>query len=70
MAYDPARDTCASCIFHVPGDEDDPGECHRLPPSYIARLHVWSFASVTPDNSCGEHDSIISDDHAHPAHCD
>lgn len=65
MAYDPKRDSCATCIHFVPEeDEPDSGECHRLPPSYIARTHTWSFAAVTGDNTCGEFDSLISDDHA------
>lgn len=62
MSINPARDSCATCVhFHPDGDD---GECHRMPPSYIARLHVWAFAAVTPDNVCGEFDSLISDDHA------
>lgn len=70
MAYDPNRDTCATCIyFTVDPDEDDTGACHRMPPSYIARLHIWDFAAVTADNSCGEFDSAISDDHANPKNC-
>lgn len=64
MAYDPNRDTCATCVYYTP-DDDEAGECHRMPPSYIARLHVWGFASITPENSCGEFESLISDDHAH-----
>lgn len=65
MAYDPHRDTCATCL-HFEADPEDPesGSCHRFPPSYIARLHIWDFAAVMADITCGEFDSLISDDHA------
>lgn len=65
MAYDPKRDVCATCIHFVASEEDeDVGACHRHPPSYIPRQHIWDFAAVTADNTCGEFDSLISDDHA------
>ncbi len=65
MAYDPKRDTCATCIHFTLDEDGESGECHRMPPSYVARRHLWDFAAVTPDNTCGEFDSIISDDHDH-----
>ena len=66
MAYDPKRDTCASCIhFNPDPEEPSGGYCHRMPPSYVARYHLWDFAAVVADNTCGEHVSLISDDHAH-----
>lgn len=65
MAYDPKRDTCANCIHFEadPEDAEEAGACHRYPPSYIPRLHIWDFAAVVADNTCGEFDSLISDDH-------
>lgn len=70
MAYDPKRDACATCLhFTADPDDQESGECHRFPPSYIARLHMWDFAAVTADNTCGEFDSLISDDHANTKNC-
>lgn len=71
MAYDPNRDICANCLHFVVSDnedEEEPGLCRRFPPSYIPRAHEWAFASVTADNTCGEFDSLISDDYATPTH--
>lgn len=55
MAYDPSRDSCANCI-HFTQDvvDEEIGECHRYPSTYIQRQHIWSFAVVTANNTCGE----------------
>lgn len=69
MAYDPNRDSCATCIYFI-ADPEDPsaGDCRRYPPVYQARLHVCAFVTVTAENTCGEFDSLLSDDHA-KSHC-
>lgn len=70
MAYSPKRDTCETCLYFIANEkEGENGECHRNPPSYIARQHLWDFASVDPNNTCGEFDSTISDDHVEPKNC-
>lgn len=60
MAYDPSRDTCATCLAYV-ADQPDQGECHFNPPVHTPRDNGWAFPGVTADNTCFRHIPIFPD---------